>query len=129
MIPLRTYVDMLYHFSARNTKAYKICKRHRGIYLRILQYSTTKFHNITKFRMLFSAVPIDFPNSRVCVIGNWSIIAVLIVLFVPHHHHTTHSSMTYGHTNFLWKIYIESRAPFFIHPVERLRTVYVIKPA
>ena len=125
-----TYVDMLYHFSACNTKVYKICKIHRGIYLHILQYSTTKLHKFTKVRMLFSAVSIDFPNSRVRVIGNWSIVAVLIVLFVlRHHHHTTHSSMTYGHTNFLWKIYIESRAPFFIHPVERLRTVYVIKPA
>ena len=26
-----------------------------------------------KFRMFFPAVPIDFPNSKVCLIGEWSI--------------------------------------------------------
>ncbi len=33
----------------------------------------TKLHNFTKFRMLFPAVLMNFPNSKVCLIGEWSI--------------------------------------------------------
>ena len=34
----------------------------------------TKFANFTgQFRMLIPAVLIDFPNSKVCLIGRWSI--------------------------------------------------------
>ncbi len=29
--------------------------------------------NYTKFRMLFLAVPMNFLNSKVCLIGEWSI--------------------------------------------------------
>ena len=37
--------------------------------LHILQYSMTKRHNFTtKFKVLFSHVLIDIPNSRVCLI-------------------------------------------------------------
>ena len=39
----------------------------------ILQYFATKLHNCMKFRMLFPAVLIDFQNSKVCLIGEWSI--------------------------------------------------------
>ena len=35
----------------------------------ILQYFATKLDNCLKFRMLFPAVLIDFPNSKVCLIG------------------------------------------------------------
>ena len=31
---------------------------------------------ITKFRMLFPAVPMDFPNSKVSLIKEWSIVIV-----------------------------------------------------
>ena len=39
----------------------------------ILQDFVTKFHNCIKFRMLFPAALIDFPNSKVCAIEEWSI--------------------------------------------------------
>ena len=35
----------------------------------ILQYFATKLDNCMKLRMLFPAVLIDFPNSKVCLIG------------------------------------------------------------
>ena len=44
-----------------------------GLCFLILQYFATKLDNCMKFRMLFPAVLIDFPNSNVCVIGEWSI--------------------------------------------------------
>ena len=39
----------------------------------ILRYFSTKLHNFTKFMMLFPAVLMNFPNSEVCLIGQWSI--------------------------------------------------------
>ncbi len=39
----------------------------------ILQYFATKLHNFTKFMMLFPAVLMNLPNSKVCLIGEWSI--------------------------------------------------------
>ncbi len=39
----------------------------------ILRYFSTKLHNFTKFRMFFQAVLMNFPNSKVCLIGEWSI--------------------------------------------------------
>ena len=40
----------------------------------ILRYFATKLHNFTKFRMLFPAVLMNFPDSKVCqLIGEWSI--------------------------------------------------------
>ena len=39
----------------------------------ILLYFTTKLHNFTKFMMLFPAVLTNFPNSKVCLIGEWFI--------------------------------------------------------
>ena len=38
-----------------------------------LQYFATKLHNCTKIRILFPAVLINFPNSKVCLIGERSI--------------------------------------------------------
>ncbi len=43
--------------------------------LHILRYFATKLHNFTKFMMLFPAVLMNFPNSKVCLIGEWSIAA------------------------------------------------------
>ena len=40
----------------------------------ILKYFATKLDNCMKFRVLFPAVLIDFPNSKVCLIGEWSIV-------------------------------------------------------
>ncbi len=45
---------------------------HDCIFL-ILRYFATKLHNFTKFMMLFPAVLMNFPNSEVCLIGEWSI--------------------------------------------------------
>ena len=42
--------------------------------IHILQYFATRFDSRMKFRMLFSAVLIDFPNSKVCIIGELSIV-------------------------------------------------------
>ena len=39
----------------------------------ILQYFTTKLHNVTKFRKLFPTVLKLFSNFKVCLIGEWSI--------------------------------------------------------
>ncbi len=39
----------------------------------ILRYFSTKLHNFTKFMMLFPAVLMNFPNSEVCLIGEWLI--------------------------------------------------------
>ena len=39
----------------------------------ILRYFSTKLHNFTKFMMLFPAVLMNFSNSKVCLIGEWSI--------------------------------------------------------
>ena len=39
----------------------------------ILRYFSTKIHHFTKFMMLFPSVLINFPNSEVCLIGEWSI--------------------------------------------------------
>ena len=39
----------------------------------ILQCFATKRHNFTKFRMLFPAVLMNIPNSKVCLEGEWSI--------------------------------------------------------
>ncbi len=64
---------------ARNTKTYKIRKLHViACIFHILRYFATKLHNFTKFRMLFPAVLmiiliINFPNSKVCLIGELSI--------------------------------------------------------
>ena len=44
----------------------------------ILRYLATKLHNFTKFMMLFPAVLMNFPNSKVCLIGEWSIVARII---------------------------------------------------
>ena len=45
-----------------------------GLYvLHILQYFATELENRRKFRVLFPAVLIDFPNSKVCLIGEWSV--------------------------------------------------------
>ena len=33
----------------------------------------TKLHDFTKLKVLFSTVLINFPNSKVCLIGEWSI--------------------------------------------------------
>ncbi len=41
--------------------------------LHILRYLATKLHNFTKFVMLFPAVLMNFPNSKVSLIGEWSI--------------------------------------------------------
>ena len=40
----------------------------------ILRYFSTKLHNFTKFRMLFPAVLMNFPNSKVFIIGEWPIV-------------------------------------------------------
>ena len=45
----------------------------QGYIFHILKYFTTKLDNCIKFRMLFPAVLIDFPNAKVCLIGEWSI--------------------------------------------------------
>ena len=42
--------------------------------LRSIQYFSTKRHNFTKFMMLIPAVLMNFPNSKVCLIGEWSIV-------------------------------------------------------
>ena len=41
--------------------------------LLILLYFATKLYNFTKLRVLFPTVLINFPNSKVCLIGKWSI--------------------------------------------------------
>ena len=46
----------------------------------ILQYFTTKPHNFTKFSKLFVAVLKLFSNSKVCLIGEWSI---FVTYFLP----------------------------------------------
>ena len=50
----------------------KIAASHVCIF-HILRYFSTKLHNFTKFMMLFPAVLMNFPNSEVCLIGEWSI--------------------------------------------------------
>ena len=39
----------------------------------IFRNFATKLHNFTKFGMLFSAVLMNIPNSKVCLKGEWSI--------------------------------------------------------
>ena len=39
----------------------------------ILRYFSTKLDNCMEFRMLFPAMLIDFLNSKVCLLGEWSI--------------------------------------------------------
>ena len=39
----------------------------------ILQCFVTKLHNFAKFGMLFQAVLMNIPNSKVCLRGEWSI--------------------------------------------------------
>ena len=41
--------------------------------MHILKYFLTKLHYFAKFRMLFPAVLINIPNSKVCLKGEWSI--------------------------------------------------------
>ena len=41
----------------------------QGYIFHILEYFATKLDICMKFRMLFSAVLINFPNSKVCLIG------------------------------------------------------------
>ncbi len=43
----------------------------------ISRYFSTKLHNFTKFMMLFPAVPMNFSNSEVCLIREWSVICCL----------------------------------------------------
>ncbi len=45
-------------------------------------YFSTKLHNFTKFRMLFPAVLMNFPNSKVFLIGEWSISRLKQLLIV-----------------------------------------------
>ena len=53
---------------------YKNSQTLRGHIFHILQYFATKLDNCVKFRMFFPAVLIDFPNSKVCLIGERSIV-------------------------------------------------------
>ena len=46
---------------------------HKDYIFHILQYIVTKLDNGMKFRILLPAVLVDFPNSKVCLIGEWSI--------------------------------------------------------
>ena len=52
------YVKMGITFAVRNANFHS------------LQYFATKLHNFTHFRMPFLAVLINFPNSKVYLIGN-----------------------------------------------------------
>ena len=46
----------------------------QGYIFHILQCFATKLHNFNKFRMLFSAVLMNTPNSKVCLKGESSIV-------------------------------------------------------
>ena len=59
-------------FFARNTTSYKI--RKMGLYFSHLLYFVTKLHTFIKLRVLFPTVLINFRNSKICPIGEWSII-------------------------------------------------------
>ena len=57
-----------YYKSTQNSQTSHDCICH------ILRYFSTKLHNFTKFRMLFPAVLMNFPNSKVFIIGEWPIV-------------------------------------------------------
>ena len=46
------------------------------VYFRHFSIFTTKLHNFTRFRKLFSTVLKLFSNLKVCLIGEWSILGV-----------------------------------------------------
>ena len=51
-----------------------------GNIFHILQYLATKLHYFSKFRMLFPAVLMKIPNSKVFLKGEWSIVPGLLAL-------------------------------------------------
>ena len=65
-----------YYKSIQNSQTSHDCIFH------ILRYFSTKLHNFTKLMMLFPAVLMNFPNSKVCLIGEWSIPSVPQLLVI-----------------------------------------------
>ena len=72
---------LLYTFVLRAQKRYHISKCGNAFprviqkyfcIFHILRYFSSKLHNFTKFMMLFPAVLMNFPNSKVCLIWEWS---------------------------------------------------------
>ncbi len=66
------------HFDTKVYKKYKSkyksiqnSQTSRDCIFHILRYFATKLHNSIKLMMLFPAVLMNFPNSKVCPIGKW----------------------------------------------------------
>ena len=59
---------MCLHFSAHNTEYTKFAK-FTGLYFPHFTYFATSLRHFTEFRMLFSAVLMNIPNSNVCLNG------------------------------------------------------------
>ena len=62
------------HFHSGNAFPCVIQKCTKFANFTFYNFFSTKLDNSMKFRMLFPAVLIDFPNSNVCLIGEWSIV-------------------------------------------------------
>ena len=62
------HFDVVVSLFARNTKVNTEFANFTGLYLTHFTIFCNQTGNFTKFRRL-----IDFPNSKVCLIGNWAI--------------------------------------------------------
>ena len=64
--------EMSLHFSAHNTKVYKIRKLFTATFFTFYNIFH-QLHHLTEFGVLFPAVLMNISNSKVCQKGEWSI--------------------------------------------------------
>ncbi len=77
---LATFVVML---SRAKYKSIQNSQTSHDCIFHILRYFSTKLHNLTQFMMLFPAVLMNFPNSKVCrLIGKWSIAIIFRIILI-----------------------------------------------
>ena len=62
----------------------------------ILQCFAIKLYNFTKFTMLFLAVLMNIPNSKVCLKGEWSIATMCNIYDIEHLNYFDFITLLYG---------------------------------
>ena len=75
------HFEMWYHLlSPRVVQKYTKFANFTGLHF--THFTILYDQTFTKFRMLFSPVLIDYSNSRVCLIGNWSIDGPFVLTYL-----------------------------------------------
>ena len=69
----QNYKSFIEKYSQTRSKVAQNLQTSGGYIFHISQYFVTRLHNFTKFRMLFPTMLMNLPNSKVFLIGEWSI--------------------------------------------------------